>query len=159
MTLLTQLTTTKNQLKVNRIEDSDVRINLINEILTEVKNVAVKERTTVEALTDAQVADAIKRVAKRRVKTIATYDEAVASGKVTAADVADARQAAVAEGDILRDHVPAEFRDKELADEAATRVFVMEQKANGANFGQLMKAAKDAGNYDMALLSQIAKEA
>ena len=48
-------------------------INTLNEIFTDLKSVAVDKRTTVENLKEDDIIDVLKRVSKRRAKTIEEY--------------------------------------------------------------------------------------
>lgn len=119
-------------------------INTLNEIFTDLKSVAVDKRTVVENFTDEDVIDVLKRVSKRRVKTIEEY---LKVGKNN--DMAEI------EKQFVDELIPEKYRSA-TTEQMDSFINKMINKEN-MDFKTLMIEAKKHQNFDMAYISKTAR--
>lgn len=129
----------------NEKEKLTAYINTLNEIFTDLKSVAVDKRTVVENLKDENVVDVLKRVSKRRAKTIEEY---LKVGKNN--DMAEM------EKQFVDELIPEKYRSA-TTEQMDNFINEMINKEN-MDFKTLMIEAKKYQNFDMAYISKTARK-
>ena len=129
----------------NEKEKLTAYINTLNEISTDMKSVAVDKRTTVENLKEDDIIDVLKRVSKRRAKTIEEY---LKVGKSN--DVAEI------EKQFIDELIPEKYRSA-TTEQMDNFINEMINKEN-MDFKILMIEAKKYQNFDMAYISKTARK-
>ena len=129
----------------NEKEKLTAYINTLNEIFTDLKSVAVDKRTTVENLKEDDIIDVLKRVSKRRAKTIEEY---LKVGKSN--DVAEI------EKQFIDELVPKKYRSA-TTEQMDNFINEMINKEN-MDFKTLMIEVKKYQNFDMAYISKTARK-
>ena len=129
----------------NEKEKLTAYINTLNEMFTDMKSVAVDKRTTVENLKEDDIIDVLKRVSKRRAKTIEEY---LKVGKSN--DVAEI------EKQFIDELIPEKYRSA-TTEQMDNFINEMINKEN-IDFKILMIEAKKYQNFDMAYISKTARK-
>ena len=129
----------------NEKEKLTAYINTLNETLTDMKSVAVDKRTTVENLKEDDIIDVLKRVSKRRAKTIEEY---LKVGKSN--DVAEI------EKQFIDELIPEKYRSA-TTEQMDNFINEMINKEN-MDFKTLIIEAKKYQNFDMAYISKTARK-
>lgn len=135
----------KERKSSNEKEKLTAYINTLNEIFTDLKSVAVDKRTVVENLKDENVVDVLKRVSKRRAKTIEEY---LKVGKNN--DMAEM------EKQFVDELIPEKHRSA-TTEQMDNFINEMINKEN-MDFKTLMIEAKKYQNFDMAYISKTVRK-
>lgn len=129
--------------KVNKSIENTFKINIINDVLTEVKNTAVKKKIVdINTLSDSEIIKVIEKVMKQ-------LDKEIEGLKTANRDTSKPE----VQKEFLATFVP------QKADEKETEDFVLSLVQEGKALPEIMKEAKNfSDKFDLSLVSKIAKE-